>query len=491
MRRALNSTKRTLGYGPLLSLQALDTFGALDAFAIASMHTQDPSGSPVNFAATAAKLWHIQAAAWADVSKVGGYTTGASSRWESTVFQSNAAFRRPLAIFTNFDDPVQVYEIGASALFANLTANVAQPSGPTAGAPRARHIAVIGQHVHLGYTYDGDDGLVPNRGWWSQLGNASSWPVPGTTAAVSAQSDRNVFFGDAGAITAIVGGSTYGVYFQERAVHRADYQGGDLIYNFTRVESNRGCAVPGLAIPFGSRVLYFSEEGWFVFDGSGSTAVGEGKINRFFRNDFVWEFRHRVSYAVDPDAPIIKIGYVGAGHDNGQPNKYLLYNWAENDWTDGEEEHDHVAVVVNPGPDLSIDAEPTTIPDDEEGDWDDVETATRVVGGFDPAHQLATATGSALAAQFDFADLELSPGQRSLYRAARPLVTFGQPSVAVAKRSTLADTLTYGAPQAMRDTGVCRQNADARYHALRMLIDAGWTGDMIGLDVDYTASGRR
>ena len=172
LRDALNSTKRPLGYGPQPSLEAVSGgYGSLDDFALGSFHTVDGAGSAHNFAGTKAKLWHIQTGAWADVSKGGGYATPDTGRWESCLFQSVSTGRNPMVFFTNYVDPVQYFAIGSSTAFADITASLANP-GTADGAPRARHCAVIGAQLHLGYTFDTVDGLVTNRGWWSAINNA-------------------------------------------------------------------------------------------------------------------------------------------------------------------------------------------------------------------------------------------------------------------------------------------------------------------------------
>src|SRR5258706_1860082 len=481
LRKALNAVPRAIGYGPFGSLTEIGDFGALDAYVRGSIQVTDSSGIPNLFAGNGTKLYRIQSAAWANISRGGNYSLASTARWEFAAYSSNAAGIQPLIIGTCLTENQQVYQIGASTLFADLAA----------AAPKARHNGVISSHYIVGYTNDAVDGTVPNRIWWPALGNASSWPVPGTTAAISAQSDFAALYGDYGDVTGIIGGATWGTIFQERCIRRADYVGGDIMFDITRPESARGLAVPGLAVPIGPFVLYYSNDGWYVFDGSSSTPVGKDVVDDWFGRELQFDFRHRVSTLVDPDLPVVHIGFPGIGSVGGQPNKILHYNWLRKAFAYSEVLHDYLCLVVNARPDLSIDRSPSPIPDMLTGSWGDVQTATCVSGGFLPTHRLASFTGSALPARFETGDFELAPGRRSITRAARPIVTSGVPSVSVAKMGTRADAVNYGTPSALGGSGRCDLRADGRYHSFALDIASGWTGDAIALDVDSVPTGNR
>jgi len=487
----LNSAKncfpRIRGKGPAASLSSLTAYGALTKYARGAIALSDRDGAPENFAGDENGLYRVTGGALTDVSKGGGYTS--PGKWEFSVFASEATNRLPVVLATNFTDPIQDFEIGSAALFSDLTAALAAPGTATAGAPKARHIGVVGDHVIVGFTEDGTDGKVPNRVWWPTLGNVRSWPVPGTDLAAQAQSDYQVLQGDGGEVTKITGAAEVGAIFQERAVWRADYVGGELIYSLRRVESARGCVVPHMAVPFGRRVLYLSEEGWFLFDYTGSIPVGKDRIDEFFWRDFQWEHRMRMSWLVDPDSTVVRIGYTGVGHTGGRPNRILLYDWKLDEWGLIEQEHEQLCRVRNPGENLSIDVDPQDIPDNEIGDWDTVPTALAQPGAYDASHQLATFTGTSLPVEIETADLELQPGRRSLLTDVRPVVTGGTPRVSVALLRHRQSAVSYGAVSTLNEHGSCAVRADGRYHRLKLEIDAGWIGDAIALDIEARPAG--
>jgi len=483
LRVAKNAVPQGVGYGPFGSLQQIGAYGALGAYARGAVNLNDNAGVPQNFAGDATKLYHIQSGAWADVSKGGGYSLGTKTRWESTVYISNATSRRPLVIFTCLDAPMQAYEVGGSAIFADLAA----------AAPRARHIAVIASHIIVGYTNDPADGTVPTRIWYPAIGNASSWPAPASTTAVSAQSGNNVLFGDFGDIMGIVGGNLSGTIFQERCIRRADYVGQGIVFDVGKpVTSGGGLAVQGLAIPIpGGRVLYFNQDGWYIWDGSDAVGIGKDVVDVWFTGELQQDFSYRCSWVLDPDLPIVHIGFPGRGSISGQPNRILHYNWKTQAFAYSDVLHDYLTLVVNPGPNLSMDRTPSPIPDTLTGSWDDVETASRVAGGFLTDHTIGSFAGPALAARFETGDLELASGQRSLIGAVRPLVTGGTARVSVAGLAKINGTRSFSTPTSVHDDGHCDARIDGRYHSIALDIDAGWTGQAVALDVDFIPTGWR
>lgn len=488
LHRATNCFPRLRGKGPVRGLEALSSYGALTARARGAITLADVDGDPENFAGDATKLYRITGGAITDASKVGGYTAG--GRWEFAIFASEATGRKPVVVATDYTDPIQAFELGTSTDFDDLTAALADPDGAVAGAPRARHIATVGPRLFTGYTFDDTDGLVPNRVWWGAIGNPRSFPVPETETAINVGSDYEVLQGDGGEITRICAAADVGAIFQEHAVWRADYVGGSEIYSLRRVESVRGCIVPHMAVPFGNRVLYLSEEGWFIFNYDGSIAVGKDKIDDTFWADFQWDHRLRMSYLVDSRATRILVGYTGVGHTGGRPNRILVYDWALNEFGLIELEHECLTRVRNPGPNLSIDALPDDVPDDQIGSWDDVVEGLGMPGAYSTAHELSTFTGTTLAAEIETADLELHPGRRSLLTSVRPIVTDGTPTIAVAPKRHQQTALAWGSEYGLNEHGECSPLVDARYHRLRLSIAEGWTGDSLALDIEAQNAGR-
>ncbi|BCV05594.1 MAG: hypothetical protein CM15mV111_210 [uncultured marine virus] len=106
----------------------------------------------------------------------------------------------------------------------------------SADAPKAKYIAVVRDFVMTGFTNTTAAGTKPYRTQWSALGDATSWAVSATTQADFQDID------DLGDITGLVGGE-YATILLEKGIVRASYIGSPLIFQFDKVELNRGCKV--------------------------------------------------------------------------------------------------------------------------------------------------------------------------------------------------------------------------------------------------------
>jgi hypothetical protein len=480
------------GKAPYPGLVSLSEYGALDAYARGFLGTSDRDGSPENFAGNATKLYRMVANVLTNISRGGGY--GATRRWEFAVFASEVTGLKPLVIATDYDDPVQGFEIGTDAIFSNLTTNVAQPGlGDPGGigAPRARHVGIVGNFVMLGDVFDLTNGHVQNGIWWCAIGNGRSWPVPGSAPAISAQADRDTLPGQGGGVTRIISGQDSGVIFRERSIWRADYIGGDAIFNLREAEPELGALYHHLAIAFGGRALFWSEQGWRVFDGTTSEPVGRGIVDDFFRSDLQIDFIDRISWIIDPSGPRVLIGYVGQGNTGGTPNRVLVFDQQLAEWGVFELQHECLIRLRNPGPNLSMDRLPSPIPDSLSGGWDDVALGAAIGGAFDTSHQVGTFTGTSMVATIETGDLELVPGRRAQVQGARPIVVSGEPTIALARRRNYDDPVAYGADLARRESGVVKLRGDGRYHRVRLTLPSGWGVKASCVDLEYRETGGR
>ena len=107
----------------------------------------------------------------------------------------------------------------------------------------------------------------PYRARWSGIGDATSWAVSATT-----QADFQDIM-DMGSITGLVGGE-YATILMEKGIVRASYIGSPLIFQFDNVETRRGCKVPGSVANVGHFVFYLSDDGFYMFNGQTSKAIG-------------------------------------------------------------------------------------------------------------------------------------------------------------------------------------------------------------------------
>jgi len=479
---ARNTVTDASGYSGINGLSNISGFTALSERPRGGISVSDPAGNPYNFAGTSTKLYRMFDAT-ADVSRsVGGaYNATESTRWEFASFGD-------IVIAVNPNDDSQYYTLGTSEKFAQL-------GNETSQAPRARHVGVVGSFLMLGNTFNSVNGLAENSIHWSAIADPFNWPTLGSNAAVAVQSDRQVLEGDGGAVQSVVTGSEVGAIFQERAVWRADYRGGDVVFQLNRVDPLRGLLVPGLAVPFGRLVFYLSEDGFYVFDYSASNPIGRDRVDRTFLSDVDTAYLDRVSAVADPDNQRIWVSYPGSGNTGGMPNKILIYDWGLNRWSHGEVDMALLVNILDAG--LTLDSAGTV------SDPDAVDTAglssfdtrlsnygSRRLGAYDTSNVLSDFSGTALDAVIETGKHELVPGYRSLVTLARPLVESVDPTVQVSGVSRLKDTSVFGSAMPVDSNGSVPLRKDGRYHEFRVNIDGGFD-NAIGMDVSFQRSAMR
>lgn len=474
--KAKNVLPAAQKYIPMPALQGMQ-LAALSARARGAISGVTSAGVAFHCAGDETKLYKMREAGLVDASRPGGYHCQGQLRWQFSRF-NNAVFA------ANPADPLQYALMDSQANFSDVVDG-------DHSVPRAAALGVVGLHLVVGNYYDTLSGSVPDGIRWSALGNPLSWPTPGTDLATSVQADAQPLTVDGGVVQAIVSGEVGGV-FQEKAISRMDYRGGDLIYEIHRVEAGRGLLVPDLAVPFTrNQVLYLAEDGWYIWDYTGSRPIGVGVINQTFLADIQSQYFDRVSWAIHPDLPVVLIAYSGQG-STGNPNKLLAYNWAINQFSHPEVDLELVCQVIRPT--LSMDSTPSDSMDAIQTSLDDrtASLGAMMIGGYTTAHELAAFTGPALVGELETGDVECVQGSRSLVNGVRPLVAGGPATVQVADTSKRDKNrpARYRAEHGQEVDGVCPARVDARYHRFRVWLRDGFT-EAQGIDVDAVPSGGR
>lgn len=479
---ARNTVTDAAGYSGISGLSNMTEFGVLGGRPRGGIAVVDPAGNPYNFAGTEDKLYRLFDSTF-DASRTtgGAYNATESTRWEFVSFGN-------VVIAVNPNDDSQYYELGSSTEFDQL-------GNTTSSAPRAAHAGVVGSFLMLGNTFDSVNGLAENAIHWSAIADPFNWPTLGTDAAVAVQSDRQVLEGDGGAVQAVATGSEVGAIFQERAIWRADYRGGDVVFQLNKVDPLRGLLIPGLAVPFGRQVFYLSEDGFQLFDYSASQPIGRDRVDKTFFADIDSAYFDRVSAVADADNQRIWVSYPGSGHTAGRPNKLLIYDWGLNRWSHGEVEMELLVEAIGAG--VTLDSAGTV------ADPDAVDTAdlpsfdtrlagygARRLGAYDSSFRLSDFTGTALDAVLETGRREMTPGYRSMVSSARPLVESVDPTIQVAGISRSTAATTFGSPRSVDANGSCSLRNDGRFHAFRVILDGGFT-NAVGLDVNFQRSAAR
>ncbi len=448
---------------------------ALTARCQGAVSTKDSAGNTVNFAADTTKLYRMASAAYADVSKVGGYTTNSDEMWFFTVFHNRL-------IATNFADAIQTFTVNSSSNFADLSA----------GAPKARYLATIRNFLVVGNTNDVIDGAVPYRVRWSALDDQTDWTVSATT-----QADYQDLNPTNGWIRQVVGGE-YGTIFQERAISRMTYVGSPIVWQFDEVESGKGTQAPGSVIKAGNIIFYLGLDGFYAFDGNQSTPIGANKVDKTFWAEVDLSYLSRIIASADLDKQVIYWAYPATGNTNGRCNKILCYNYSPNAtkrWSFVEGlDIEYLYTSLSEGYTLdSLDTISTNL------DLLAFSLDSRVwtgenyiLSGFSNAHKQINFNGSAMDALLETQEAQVSPGERSNIQLVRPVVDgSGTVTVQMGTRDLLSSSVAYANAVSTDAIGNCPVRSNARFHRARVNITGGFTHAQ-GIDVlDVRKAGKR
>lgn len=409
------------------------------------------AGDGVIFFGDATKLYWLVSRVATDISKSGGYSVSTDRAW---VFAQLGDY--VVAVAEN--NAPQVYQLGVSSLFANLGGSP----------PQFTTIARVGQFLMGGL------GAYVK---WSAFNNPASWTISAATQCGEQSLDQA-----GGAVRAIVGGE-YATIFQERQIRRAVYIGPPVIWDFGQdpIESRRGTLSAYSATSYGRNVFYASDDGFYVFDGSQSVPIGEGRVDDYFARNLNYSYRHKVCVGVDAQRKLVVFGFPTGSAT--QISELLIYSVTTGRWT--HDVMDMELIFDLPVDPLTVDNFQTYEPSDNldtpnlDGiniDSNVFDDRRRLLAGTNTSHQVGTFTGANRAATIDTREFEPAPGKRALITEVWPIVD-AQPeamSAAIGYRRALPGaTIAFTNATAVNRVGFCPQRIDARFARARLQIAPG------------------
>ena len=478
---AFNNAGTTVATNVIPSLTGYESFqglspisGTADDTIVGLFAARDDDGNTALYAADRTKIYKFDTADGSldNISKSGNYSTGAEDKVRFVQYGETV-------VATNFADPIQKITAAASGLFSDLSAD----------APKAKYIAVVRDFVMTGFTNTTADGTKPYRTQWSALGDATDLAVSATTQADFQDID------DLGDITGLVGGE-YATILLEKGIVRASYIGSPLIFQFDKVELNRGCKVPGSVANVGHAVFYLADDGFYMFDGKESRPIGAEKVNRFFLEDWDGAYAKNMSSAVDPLRQVVIWSYASTSATSGVPDRLIIYNYALDRWSTANIGVDHLAGVYTAGFTLeqldaafgSLDVLPASLDGVVYRGGEFVFAASK-------DDKIQTFTGDTLAAIVETGEFEVRKGNRSLIRNVIPYVTLrenetGAVTAQIASRNRQIDTFTFGSASSLNEANFIPVRSEGRYHRVRLNLTGEWKKTQ-GIDIDATTTGRR
>ena len=117
---------------------------------------------------------------------------------------------------------------------------------------------------------------------WSALGDPTDWPTPATDDARAKQAGSQTFPTRFGYVTGIAGDDLSVIIFQEGAVHRATYVGGDVVFNFQTIDESRGCVRQGRVLKTDDLIFFQSKFGYHLIKDGNITDIGYGVVDDAF-----------------------------------------------------------------------------------------------------------------------------------------------------------------------------------------------------------------
>ena len=404
-----------------------------------------------------------------DVSKAGSpaYDLNSNERWRFVQFGDTVIASGGIG------EELQKYQLGTDSAFSNLSGTP----------PKADFITVVRDFVWVANIDEGS-GRVPYKVYWSGFNDPTSW---------TAGTDQSDFqeIPDAGAITGLVGGE-YCTILMERAIVRATYSGPPLIFQFDKVETARGCQVPGSVCNIGHNIFYLSDDGFYMFDGARSQSIGAEKVDRFFlTQDFNFSYKDKMTSTVDPQNQLAVWSYVSNSSLDDQPDTLLIFNYALGRWSLVRVKNDLVAPFFTAGYSLeqldnintSLDALPASL------DSALYKGGQYLFGGANGA-KIASFSGDPMEGTIVTGEAAVKVGNHSIVTRLYPYHEGGSVNLSIGLRGTPTDVVNFKAGGTTNAAGFVPFRAHDRYHRVKMVLSGQWSYAH-GVDVDVRPVGRR
>lgn len=454
-------------YGPWPSLATYRSGTQIADRALGGFTAYTSGGSATSFIGDRSRLYRVLAGTPTDISKSGGYAADADWAWQFEQFGDNI-----IAVARGV--PAQRYIIGTTPSFGDLTGD--PPTADVVGRIRQWLFLGAGRTVSV-----------------SGFNDVTDWTYDSATQGL-----QTVVSQEAGQITKIVGGEN-GAIFQERGIIRVSFTGGAVPFLFDEVEGGRGAASPNSVTPFG-RVWYcVAEDGFYVFNGLETQALGASRVDEWWSERLNYGQRARITTAFDARRKTWLIAYPTQG--SSICNEILAYNIADNRWTYCDERTHLLFEMPYEGVSVDDASAIAALVGTTNADQIDVSVdssiwreSRRQWAAIGESRAISLFTGAPRAATLETATFEPTVGGKSFVNEVWP-ITDAQPEdvtgTIIARLHTQGETEVEDG-STMMDEGFCPVMADGRYLRARVSIASGadWT-EVQGVHVNGRPSGAR
>jgi hypothetical protein len=434
-------------------------------------HVRKTDGTYATYAGTATKLYRFNKATlnFDDVSRLadGNYAVPADSYWSGTQAGN-------WLILCQLGDVPQYIDIDSGTNFAAL------PGSP----PTAKFVTMVQDRVMFAHL-----STDPNAIQWSDSHDFDDY-------STGLSGDQT--FASGGAVQAVCGAA--GLIIQETGIRGIVPTGGTDSFQFPEIASTKGTLSPYAVIEIGSLAFWLSEDGFYVGNSAEQRSISHRRVSKYFFDQINRDRLYQVYGGYDPYAPRVIFSYPSGATEYN--DRALVYDWALDKW--GELVVDTyllgrtatVATSIEAVDNIAASVDALTISLDSRT----LMGGAPVLAAFNTTAaplgpKLCYFEGDNLAATFETANYQLTPGWRSRVRRVMPFVegTGGASvTVGVAKRQRLSDAVPAFVTSAVQTSGWCPLNADGFIHKFQMNIPAAADWDHAqGMVCDYTKTSQR
>lgn len=355
--------------------------------------------------------------------------------------------------------------------------------------PMAACGAQVGDFLMLGNLLsDPDDGgnPFPSRVRWSGFNNID---LPWVSDPIT-QADFQDMPAEGGPVVAIQG-REFATIFQARMISRASYRGPPNIFDIAVVEDKRGCIARDCVVDVGPVSFFIAEDGFFQWNGTNSTPIGDMKINRYFFSRLQWSKRSRIVGAHDPENGCVWWAF--PTDLSGTLNEIIIYSYRENRFTHSVQTIDYLFTSANSSITLDELDEPLESYDISFDSGYFQQGGRQRIAAFNSLHEYGLYQGSSMAATMDTGEYSGPNSQRVLVDLVRPIIDLAIPLAtvqAITRNQVQGGALNYGVAVGQEIDGSIPLLAEARYIRFRLDIPAGasWTHGS-GLEISRRTSG--
>ena len=271
---------------------------------------------------------------------------------------------------------------------------------------------------------------APYRVQWSAIGDPTNWPVPLTANAIAFESGYEDLQVSLGPVKFIAGYPLYGIIFQEFGLTRANYVGGNVVFQFAEAYcSNRGLVAKGAAVKVSGLVYFLAQDGFFVTDGNSVDPIGTDAQNSVGIDGWVaanlnTAALESIQSAYDDNTRCVFFA-IPTG-TNTAPDTLLTYNTIAAKWT-------RSAIPCQ------------VIWTDSNGST--VQGSTLQLGLIDQNNQYNSMTGPTLNGYLETCDIQRTDGNARFVFGVRPNVACTDTPICMAGvRNSMQDNVTYSLP---------------------------------------------